>query len=112
MKKIAVGVLAGGKSTRMGENKALLQINGKRFLNQICGELGDFSQVIISATRKGDYEDLGLDVVYDEHQDIGPIEGNLSGLIPCTGRVCVYLCCGYAFYYKRAGGIHDRVHQL
>lgn len=75
MKKIAVGVLAGGKSTRMGENKALLQINGKRFLNQICGELGDFSQVIISAARKGDYEDLGLDVVYDEHQDIGPIEG-------------------------------------
>ena len=64
MKKIAVGVLAGGKSTRMGENKALLQINGKRFLNQICGELGDFSQVIISAARKGDYEDLGSLSVY------------------------------------------------
>ena len=30
---------------------------------------------MISLSRKGDYEDLGLDVVYDEHQDIGPIEG-------------------------------------
>ena len=54
MKNISVGVLAGGRSTRMGQNKALLEINGKRFVDRICDELGGFSQVIVSAAKKGD----------------------------------------------------------
>ena len=74
---ISTGILAGGKSARMGKNKALLTINEKRFIDKIAGELGGFSssQTLISAADKGDYDDVGLPVVYDEHKDIGPIEG-------------------------------------
>ncbi|MCM1467854.1 MAG: molybdopterin-guanine dinucleotide biosynthesis protein B [Alistipes sp.] len=73
--KLSTGILAGGKSTRMGQNKALLTINEKRFIDKIADELGSFSEVLISAAQKGVYEDAGYRVVYDEHKEIGPIEG-------------------------------------
>ncbi|MCR5215538.1 MAG: molybdopterin-guanine dinucleotide biosynthesis protein B [Lachnospiraceae bacterium] len=78
--KLSAAVLAGGKSTRMGQNKALLEWNQKRFIETITEQLGGFDEVLISAAKKGDYEYLGLPVFYDEHQDIGPIEGIRSVL--------------------------------
>lgn len=73
--KLSTGILAGGKSTRMGQNKALLTISEKRFIDKIADELGSFSEVLISAAQKGVYEDAGYRVVYDEHKEIGPMEG-------------------------------------
>lgn len=73
--RLSTGILAGGKSTRMGQNKALLKLNERRFIDRISDELGSFSEVLISAASKGVYEDTGFKVVYDEHLDIGPIEG-------------------------------------
>ncbi len=72
---LSAGILAGGKSTRMGQNKALLQLNDRRFIDRILDELGSFDEVLISAAHKGVYEELGVQVVYDEHAEIGPIEG-------------------------------------
>ena len=71
---ISTGILAGGTSTRMGKNKALLTINEQRFIDKIADELGSFSRPIISAAEKGTYEDMGLSVVYDEHRYCGPLE--------------------------------------
>ena len=90
-RKISVGVLAGGKSTRMGENKAFLQWESKRFIDRICDELGGFSQVLISAAGKGSYEDMGLQVVYDEHTDIGPMEG-IYQILKNAGEEYVFIC--------------------
>lgn len=73
--KLCTGILAGGKSTRMGQNKALLQFNNQRFIDRISDELSSFSEVLISSAQKGIYEDTGFKVVYDEHTNIGPIEG-------------------------------------
>lgn len=97
---IGIGVLAGGKSTRMGQNKALLEINGKRFLDSICEELGGFSQVLISAARKGLYEDMGLPVVYDEHENIGPIEGIYQTLVHSEEEY-VFICAADMPFIKK-----------
>lgn len=91
MTKLSIGVLAGGKSTRMGENKALLEIEGKRFIDRICEELGGLSEVLISAAHPGDYADLGLQVVADEHTDIGPIEGIYQVLLHASEEY-VFIC--------------------
>ncbi|MBQ3967871.1 MAG: NTP transferase domain-containing protein, partial [Lachnospiraceae bacterium] len=72
---LSIGVLAGGKSSRMGKNKAFLEYENQTFIKRITKELGGFSEVLVSAAKKGDYESLGFGVVYDEHKDIGPIEG-------------------------------------
>ena len=88
---ISIGILAGGKSTRMGKNKALLTINEKRFIDKIAGELGGFSQTLISAANKGDYEELGLPIVYDEHRDIGPLEG-IYQILQAAEQEHVFIC--------------------
>lgn len=90
---ISTGILAGGKSTRMGKNKALLEINEKRFIDKIAGELGSFScsKTLISAAEKGDYDELGLPVVYDEHKDIGPLEG-IYQLLKAAEEEYVFIC--------------------
>lgn len=88
---LSVGVLAGGKSTRMGQDKALLQWESKRFIDRICGELNGFSQVLISAAKKGMYEDTGYQVVYDEHPDIGPMEG-IYQILNAAREEYVFVC--------------------
>lgn len=88
---LSVGVLAGGKSTRMGQNKAFLQIESKRFIDRICEELSGFSEVLISAAAKGTYEEMGFPVVYDEHADIGPMEGICQILAHATEDY-VFVC--------------------
>ncbi len=88
---INTGILAGGKSTRMGKNKALLTVNEQRFIDKIADELGGFSQVLISAAEKGAYEDTGLCVVYDEHKDIGPLEG-IYQILKAASEEYVFIC--------------------
>ena len=72
---ISVGIVAGGKSSRMGEDKALIRIGNERFIDRISKELGGFSEVIVSAGQNRSYEDLGFVTVYDENVGIGPVEG-------------------------------------
>lgn len=97
---LSVGVLAGGKSTRMGQDKALLQIESKRFIDRICEELGGFSQVLISAARKGLYEDTGHEVVYDAHENIGPMEG-IYQVLSHAKEEYVFICAADMPFIKR-----------
>ncbi len=70
-----VGILAGGKSTRMGEDKALLRIENERIIDRIIRQFGDLPELMISCAQKGDYEFAGITCVADENAGIGPIEG-------------------------------------
>nr|MCR5108400.1 molybdopterin-guanine dinucleotide biosynthesis protein B [Lachnospiraceae bacterium] len=73
--EISAGILSGGRSTRMGKNKALISINNERIIDTLYREFSSFSEVIISANERGIYEEIGPRVVYDENRDIGPMEG-------------------------------------
>lgn len=99
-KRLSVGVLAGGKSSRMGQNKALMEWESKRFIDRICEEMSGFSQVLISAASKGDYEYLGLPVVYDEHKDIGPMEG-IYQILQNTSEEYVFICAADMPFIKK-----------
>lgn len=88
---ISTGVLAGGKSSRMGENKALLTINNKRFLDRITDELSSFDEVLVSAASKNDYKDIKYDIYEDEHKGIGPIEG-IYQIVSHAANDYVFVC--------------------
>lgn len=88
---ISAAILAGGKSSRMGENKALLKIGRDRIIDKLTKELGMFSELLVSVASKGDYEDLGLKLVYDENRDIGPIEG-LRRVLSAAENEYVFVC--------------------
>lgn len=99
-RSLSVGVLAGGKSSRMGQNKALLQMESRRFIDRICEELSGFSEVLISDAKKGTYEDLGLKVVYDEHADIGPLEG-IYQILSNAKEDYVFICAADMPFIKK-----------
>lgn len=98
--KLSAGILAGGKSTRMGQNKALLQLNDRRFIDRISDELSVFSEVLISAAGKGAYEDTGFKIVYDEHAQIGPIEG-IYQILKEAKEEYVFICAADMPFLKK-----------
>lgn len=98
--KLSTGILAGGKSTRMGRNKALLQLNNRRFIDHIADELSIFSEVLISSAEKGIYEDTGFKVVYDDHAGIGPIEG-IYQILKEAEEEYVFICAADMPFLKK-----------
>ena len=73
-KTISAAILV-GRSTRMGRDKALLQLDQQTFLGHLAEELSVCHEVFISQTLNNDYSGYGLTVIPDEHLGIGPIEG-------------------------------------
>ena len=56
--KIGAVILAGGKSSRMGTDKAGLKIGGVSFLEKIAAELSDFDELLVSVDSEDKYIDL------------------------------------------------------
>ena len=89
---ITAVILAGGKSSRMGQNKALLQVEGKPLIEKIRDILSKiFSQVVLSTASKDAFPLLELPEVVDRYPETGPLGGITtvleSGLSPifCVG---------------------------
>ncbi len=81
-KNITAIVLAGGKSSRMGENKLFLQINGKTFVERILDLLNPlFPEVIFISNRPEELEKFRVKVFKDIYPYYGPLAGIHSGLI-------------------------------
>ncbi|MBP5415627.1 MAG: molybdenum cofactor guanylyltransferase [Lachnospiraceae bacterium] len=88
---ISIGILAGGKSTRMGSDKALMQIGNERFIERIIKELDHYSEIIISAGKNTSYEELGFKTVYDENTRVGPMEG-IRQILKAAKEEYVFIC--------------------
>ncbi|MCR5673550.1 MAG: molybdopterin-guanine dinucleotide biosynthesis protein B [Lachnospiraceae bacterium] len=88
---LSTGILAGGKSSRMGTDKALIRIGNERIINRISKELEGFSEIIVSAGSNRAYEDMGFHTVYDENVDIGPMEGIRQVLLNAKEEY-VFIC--------------------
>jgi molybdopterin-guanine dinucleotide biosynthesis protein A len=76
----AAYILVGGKSSRFGSDKALVEIDGRPLVLHLAGLA---RQVAGSTTLVGPparYEHLGLPVIPDTHQEIGPLAGILAAL--------------------------------
>ncbi len=75
-------ILAGGKSKRMGGDKALLQVSGLRLIEKIAHDIEPYFQEIIisSANSEEMYSFLPFPVVADKEKNKGPLMGILTGL--------------------------------
>lgn len=82
-------VLAGGRSTRMGQDKALLALGGRRLIDIVVGALAPVCTSVIVAVGSRVIPDLSVRQVPDggEH---GPLGGIVSALpIATTALVAV-----------------------
>jgi molybdenum cofactor guanylyltransferase len=71
-------ILAGGKSSRYGSNKALVKVNGARLIERAVRVMkAVFQQVILVTNAPADYAFLELPMVQDLIKGLGPIGGHL-----------------------------------
>ena len=73
-------ILSGGQSTRMGTDKALLQINGKTLLEnaiEICKPV--CNEILISSNNPR-HKKSGYQIIPDEYKNAGPLSGIYSCL--------------------------------
>jgi molybdopterin-guanine dinucleotide biosynthesis protein len=98
-----VGILSGGKSSRMGENKAFLEYQNHSFLEKIIGEFAGKS-ITVSADKPGVYEETcqrkGVSLVYDVHREIGPMEG-IYQILTHAEEEYVFICAVDMPFLKR-----------
>jgi molybdopterin-guanine dinucleotide biosynthesis protein A len=85
-------VLAGGKSRRMGRDKALLPWDGATLIDHAVARLGAVCasvQVLSGAERR--YEGRGVPVETDALPDAGPLGGIYTGLLRMGGGTGLFL---------------------
>ena len=91
---IAAAILVGGKSSRMGKDKALLEFNGISFIRRVAEVFfQECSPVIVISDHGERYSFLGLPVCEDEYKNCGPLGGIHTALknVP-TNTVCIASC--------------------
>lgn len=77
MKPISGAVIAGGRSTRMGLDKALIELNHVSFLQKAVTLISHFTdEVFISSNT--DYPTIKRPIIKDVFKQIGPIAGLYS----------------------------------
>jgi len=92
--KMSAIILAGGKSERMKENKALLTIQGIPLIQRIGQNLENhFQEIIISAQSAELFDFLPYRVVVDEQPNQGPLMGILCGLEASTNPINFLIAC-------------------
>ncbi|MEJ5306641.1 MAG: molybdenum cofactor guanylyltransferase [Ignavibacteria bacterium] len=81
-KDITAIVLAGGKSKRMGKEKALLPIGNKSIIQVLVEKLKElFPKVILSTNSPENFVFLHIPMVEDFYKNMGPLSGVHAGLI-------------------------------
>lgn len=86
-------ILSGGKSTRMGREKAMLHIGAVRFLDKLVYEFSSFSEILISVDKKGRHPQIHYPMVEDVWENAGPLGGLLSGLLKTRADALFVLPC-------------------
>lgn len=89
-------ILIGGKSSRMGEDKFSLCLNGKTFLEIAAETLQNFGDVTVVVSESFALAN-GLNVVQDIYKNRGALSGIHSALVHSKSDWTIILACDYPF---------------
>ncbi|WP_416151576.1 molybdenum cofactor guanylyltransferase [Salipaludibacillus sp. HK11] len=92
-------LLAGGKSSRMGRNKALLLIDGQKNITRLKEKVGRVTEelYLVSNDPKS-YEFLQLPIVEDKQKNQGPLAGIEAGLKNGNSAWKLVVACDLPFF--------------
>lgn len=91
-------ILAGGKSSRYGSNKALVEVDGARLIERAVRVMAAvFPQVILVTNAPADYAFLELPMVEDRIKGLGPIGGIYTGLETISAEAGFVVACDMPF---------------
>jgi molybdopterin-guanine dinucleotide biosynthesis protein A len=91
-------ILLGGKSSRYGSNKALVEIEGVRLVDRVAGVMKSiFHRVILLTNTPEEYTDLRLPMVEDLIMGLGPMGGIYTGLMAMPDETGFLVACDMPF---------------
>jgi molybdenum cofactor guanylyltransferase len=99
-------ILSGGKSSRMGTNKALLKINQKPNIERIKHELENLvDELILVSNEPEQYQFLNITTVTDDFPGRGPLAGIHAGLKASSYQKNLVVACDMPFISAKLGRI-------
>ncbi len=92
--KISAFIIAGGKSSRFGEDKAVFLYRGKPLIERVIDVIRPvFNRIAIIGDNAEKFDYLGLPSHRDIIPGIGPLGGLYTALrVADTGRVFIFAC--------------------
>jgi molybdenum cofactor guanylyltransferase len=91
-------LLAGGKSSRMGTNKAMLPMSDGINIQHIAYELRKAAgEVLIITNTPSDYSFLDMPTVQDTYKGLGPLAGLHAGLEASKTETVIISACDMPF---------------
>ncbi|MBN1101791.1 MAG: molybdenum cofactor guanylyltransferase [Deltaproteobacteria bacterium] len=98
LKKVTGVILAGGKSTRYGRNKAFAEIQGIPLIERVTTVMGSvFQRLVISTNSPQEYAYLGLPMAEDIIKGIGPLGGIYTCLNMIPDDAGFFVACDMPF---------------
>lgn len=95
-------VLAGGRSSRMGQSKAMLLFDGTPLITHVVANLRPlFADIVVVAAPGQELPSLPATVVRDDVAYQGPVGGICYGLAAAAADVCFVTACDSAFLSQR-----------
>jgi molybdopterin-guanine dinucleotide biosynthesis protein A len=86
-------VLSGGRSSRMGSDKAMIEFEGKKLIEHSLAVMRKVAATIIISANSEQYADFGEKVVSDNYNGIGPLAGLEACLRISNTRVNLLAPC-------------------
>lgn len=97
-KEVTGIILAGGKSSRFGSNKALSRIDGDRLIERLCRAVGSVTgRMMLITNTPADYAFLELESRKDLVPRCGPIGGIYTALRSAQTPLCLCVACDMPF---------------
>jgi molybdopterin-guanine dinucleotide biosynthesis protein A len=98
MKEYSIVIQAGGKSSRMGQDKALMPFKGTTMIEYILQQVRPLGKdIVLISNRPDKYRDFGYPVFSDVYPDIGALGGLYTAIHYSPAKYCLLLACDMPF---------------
>ena len=94
---ISAAIMAGGKSRRMGQDKAWITFDGEPIVRRVADVLAAVADEVIVVANEPRYEALGLRVVGDRYPDGGALGGIATGVAAAAHDHVLVAACDMPF---------------
>lgn len=91
---LSVAILAGGRSRRMGRDKALMKIGDRTLLEIVAERASNVAdELLVIASERPEYAALGYTVIPDRYPDAGSLGGIYTAISAAKHAYCLVLAC-------------------
>lgn len=95
-------ILAGGKSSRMGMDKGLIELKNKPIIDYVIEAVRPLFKKVFIVSNNLEYSKFGLELIPDLIKEIGPAGGILTAMNHCSTDQFFVVSCDMPFIHSAA----------